>query len=117
MLGLIRIPNTMAAFMTAGAFLLTVYDLVYHWFVKNQIKVRSLEELGKDLGGYDTQMRMGMETIMPSDKWHTLASLPAPLIMICLSLLLYLLYRTLCVIFRITPDELRRHGGRRKRGH
>jgi hypothetical protein len=70
------------------------YDLVAEWIVAAHFKIRTVEELGKDISvGLYEQIHVVFERIIPPSAWNAFAHIPAPAFIAILGMLFYGIYR------------------------
>lgn len=86
---------------------LGLYETLACWINKMPLKIRSVEELYKSISveHYNHIRATGMMYI-PSDKWDSVAHLPAPVLLFILSVIFYAIFRLLCLVMGIKPKDL-----------
>jgi hypothetical protein len=76
-----------------------VYDLVYFWFVKNQVKIRALKDWGDfAMPGLYKKADGFMMSHGVAHAWEKFVALPAPVALGILPVAFYLIYRIMFLL-------------------
>lgn len=86
--------RSLSKILAALAGIIAVYDLVYFWFLRNKVHIRSVRELWTDLhkDSYESALPV-LETVFSS--WDKMAGWPAPVLLLVVSAVLYVIFRIL----------------------
>lgn len=89
-----RTTSKVLAVIAAG---LALFDVCYFWITKSDFYIRPIPELWKDVhkASFD-KARPYLENFIP--QWDMVASLPAPVVLLGISVVLYILFRIIFMI-------------------
>lgn len=94
MLLFMRTFSKILAALAAG---IALYDICYHWFIKNKFHIRPFKDLWTDIhkASY-TDMLPHLKSVFAN--WEKIAAWPGPVVILIPAVVIYLLFR---IIFAI----------------
>lgn len=76
-----------------------LYDIIYFWFVKAKVKVRNVQELWTDIDKVGlVKAQHIFELFLTPKQWTSFSHWPAPLAMLIIPVVLYLIYRLMFLL-------------------
>lgn len=92
--------RTLSRIFVVLTLLLALYDLVYQWAVKAQMKIRTVQEMWTDGLGKESfeAGEKSLQSLLSQEHVHSLMQMPTPVVTGIAAVFFYVIYRALLFV-------------------